>query len=92
VGSCEGCLEDTGGMCVWTPAEGCLSSCDNIADTACFPSADYNAADVCDDSEPEDSPPVGSPPPSNATSSAGTVRVVIGLVATFVAAAIIGVY
>ena len=34
--------------CAWVPVEGCLSSCDIIADTACFPAVDYNASEVCE--------------------------------------------
>jgi hypothetical protein len=32
--SCNGCLENS--PCVWVPVEGCLESCDMIADTSCY--------------------------------------------------------
>lgn len=46
-GDCTSCLESSEG-CAWVPGEGCLTSCDIIADTACFPSSNYTADEVCE--------------------------------------------
>lgn len=55
--SCNECLADDGDeSCAWVPVEGCLSSCDIIADTACFPAVDYNASEVCEEEPVEEEP------------------------------------
>lgn len=41
--SCDFCIG--AGNCAWAREEGCISSCNNIAD--CFPSSEYDAIDVC---------------------------------------------
>jgi len=43
--ACDFCLGV--GNCAWVPDEGCVSSCEGIADARCFASLDYNASDVC---------------------------------------------
>lgn len=49
---CQDCLgTTTTTMCSWAPDVGCISSCTEIADTACFSSGDSNATDVCSANE-----------------------------------------
>lgn len=43
--TCGDCLAET---CAWTPSEGCLESCDIIADTSCFsPSNSTDIESIC---------------------------------------------
>ena len=43
--SCKDCLDRS---CAWAPVAGCLSSCWDIADTACYSPDRYSASEVCD--------------------------------------------
>ena len=74
--SCEDCLAAT---CAWAPAVGCVSSCDIIADTACFNSGDSEATDVCGGASSSESP----------TSSAKTVSVASVFVLVLIGSAIV---
>lgn len=66
VSTCTECLESQ--KRVWVPVEGCMRSCDMIADAVCFPSDKYSASDVCDISGGDMTEGVNtdaSPPPTS---------------------------
>lgn len=41
--SCRDCLDDDTSTCGWVPVEGCLKSCNIIADADCYNIQDFNS-------------------------------------------------
>jgi hypothetical protein len=88
---CVECLETDG--CAWVPVEGCLNSCDMIADTACFPSDKYSASDVCDETGGDmtggEDTEATSPPTSGASGESGsTTSIVVAMVVVITSGAL----